>query len=357
MFSVFGHHAADLVRAHLHREIQALRIVLFERTIHEVGIGKAAVLHRVQFVLIDLRAGFPRIVVVDSHAVGLGRDRRVIGRFGSALDLERIDRTAVENFGDMRREVEVFGVHDVRSDPRIFFEPKQCSRFRVGGIELVRKPAIVGAAAAVGHPTALQRRNQAAAAVRETHGAVHEHLQFQIGKRLFDLHKVAQRDFARGDNARRSHVVIDLGIEHVHDVGLRREVLGNMRRDLVRKFQHAGRGDDHRVGFEFGHRFDMFFKQRQLRIERKAVDRRVDLFAARMGIVDAGFEIFHRKFFARTDSQRKVADPAVHGVGTEIEGDFEFFEIACGRKQFGVVLACLIHGRILSKRYKKRMCG
>ena len=315
---------------------------------NDVAIGESAILERIELVCIALGREVMTHRVADCRVVGLGCRCDIIVRLRAPLNLERIDCAALDEFLDVRREIQVFGVEDVRPhalffdklhhharvglahEMRAVFCVKHCRRtWRLNQIGVV-KATIVGATPAIGHAPVLQRADEAAPRKCEAHAAMHEDFNLEMWQRALDLAQVVQAHLARRDDALHAHVVVALRVQHVEHICLGREVKRNLWRDFLREAQHARRGDNQRVHADVSEPREMFLERVNLAIERESIDRGVEFLAHRVRVVDRLGEAFVGELFRRSAAQREMAHIAITRVSAIREGDFEFFEIASG---------------------------
>ena len=175
---------------------------------NDVAIGESAILERGKLVCIALGREVMTHCVAHCRAVGLGRNRDIIVRLRAPLNLERIDCAAFYELLDVRGEIQVFGVENMRPNAlffdkphhharfglahemRAFFCVKHCRRiWRLNQVGIV-KATIIGAAAAIGHAPVLQRADEAAPRECEAHAAMHEDFNLEMWQRALDLAQV-----------------------------------------------------------------------------------------------------------------------------------------------------------------------
>ena len=317
----------------LDRKFGRLGVVALKRAVEEVRICKAPILRRSDLRFVPLRLKLPGVPIIDRMTIRAGDDPEIIRRLGAPLDLDRVDDAALHDRVDVRSEVEIFGVHDIRPHT-VFFETEGGARLTVVGVDLIREAAIVGAAAPVGDASGLKRGDEAASAVGKTHRSVDKDFDLKVRECLFDRGQIFQTDLPSGDDPAHPHVVIDLGIVHIHDIRLSREVDRDLGRDLAHHPYHARRGDDERIGPKLCHLGNVPLIRAELGIEREAVDGAVHLLAPRMSIRNPLGKTLDVKLFATAHPQRKTAHPAVHRIGTVGKSQFEFVKVPRRGKKF-----------------------
>lgn len=105
---------------------------------------------------------------------------------------------------------------------------------------------------------------------------------------------------------------------------------------------HSGGGYDKGIYPKISHFGYMFFVESDLGVKGKSVDGGVHFFSECMRVPYPLHKSIVVKFPSGAISKRKMGNPAVYRIGTEVERYLEFVEIPCGGEEFDFFLQRLV---------------
>ena len=341
----------------------------------EEAVGVATVGKAFQFA-VELRVKVaPGIGVVNRLAVELGGARRIVEGFGAPFDFQAIDANA-HQLADVFDGAQVAAVHDVGAvfvfgdfhvfaGAVFFFEVVNAVGKRVafahvgdagervrtedevgGGDEFafflfgaavgfVFPAAGVGAGALVGVAVVEVAGEQAAAGVGHAQRAVDENFQLHVGAALADFFDFFERKFAREDDAADAVVLPELYGRPIDGVRLHGEVNRQVGIGVFHGHDKAGVGHDERVGAGSDGGGEVAQGSVELVVVRLRIDSEVELFAQRVRLADAVFQVVVGEFVA-AHAQGIARRARVNGIRAVGEGVTHGFHGAGGGKEFNV---------------------
>lgn len=341
----------------------------------EEAVGVATVGKAFQFA-VELRVKVaPGIGVVNRLAVELGGARRVVEGFGAPLDFQAIDANAHQR-ADVFDGAQVAAVHDVSAvlvfgdfhvfaGAVFFFEVIDAVGERVAfahvgnagervraedevgrgdefalfffaaAVGFVFPAAGVGAGTLVGVAVVEVAGEQAAPGIGHAQRAVDEDFQLHVGAALADFFDFFERKFAREDDAADAVVLPEFYRRPIDGVRLHGEVNRQVGIGVFHGHDKAGVGHDERVGAGSDGGGKIAQGGIELVVVRLRIDGEVELFAQRVRLADAVFQVVVGEFVA-AHAQGIARRARVNGIRAVSEGIAHGFHGAGGGKEFNV---------------------
>ena len=313
--------------------------------------------------------------VVDGAAVELRGACRVVEGFGAPFDFQAVHADFYQ-FANVLDGAQVAAVHDVGAvfvfgdfhvfaGAVFFFEVIDAVGERVafahvgdagervraedevgGGDEfalfffgravgLVFPAAGVGAGALVGVAVVEVAGKQAAAGVGHAQRAVDEDFQLHVGAALADFFDFFERKFAREDDAADTVVLPEFYRRPIDGVRLHGEVNRQLGIGLFDDHNQARVGHDERVGASSDGGGEVAQGGVELVVVRLGIDGEVELFAQRVRLAYAVFQVVVGEFVA-AHAQGIARRARVNGIRAVGEGIAHGFHGAGGGKEFDV---------------------
>ena len=202
-------------------------------------------------------------------------------------------------------------------------------------VGLVFPAAGVGAGALVGVAVVEVAGKQAAAGVGHAQRAVDEDFQLHVGAALADFFDFFERKFAREDDAADAVVLPEFYRRPIDGVRLHGEVNRQVGIGVFHGHDEAGVGHDERVGASSDGWGEVAQGSVELVVVRLGIDGEVELFAQRVRLADAVFQVVVGEFVA-AHAQGIARRARVNGIRAVSEGIAHGFHGAGGGKEFNV---------------------
>lgn len=341
----------------------------------EEAVGVATVGKSFQFAVerrVECATG---VGVVNRLAVELRGARRVVEGFGAPFDFQAIDADA-HQLADVLDGAQVAAVHDVGAvfvfgdfhvfaGAVFFFEVIDAVGERVafahvgdagervraedevgGGDEfalfffgravgLVFPAAGIGAGALVGVAVVEVAGEQAAPGIGHAQRAVNEDFQFHFRAALADFFDFFERELTREDDAADAVALPEFDRRPIDGVRLHGEVNRQLGIGLFDDHNQARVGHDERVGAGSDGGGKIAQGGIELVVVRLRIDGEVELFAQRVRLADAVFQVVVGEFVA-AHAQGIARRARVNGIRAVSEGIAHGFHGAGGGKEFNV---------------------
>ena len=156
---------------------------------------------------------------------------------------------------------------------------------------------------------------------------MHECLEFHIGHCVVNGKYFVIAEFACKHHTFYAHTLPKFDGKNVGGVGLRGEVNSEIGSNFFAKRHETYIAYKHCVRTDFLQKLKVFLCIFEVGVFGKYVDCDVYFFAERMRKIYAFYHLFFGEV-VRKGTQRKLFSAYIHGVRTEVESSFEFFEIA-----------------------------